>query len=594
MKGSVKILSVILIIASVFGIVGGGIGLADVLECKAYWEDKSAVSTADLATLEDGLNTLAENKQTYIDGLAAYEKGTKDYEDGQKTLEDGKKEYEDGQKTLEEKTKEYNDGLNSLKAAEKELAEGKATLEANKEAYAAGKASIASGEEQLETARALIASNEAKLNGLLQVINGINAVDAGLTEWQSGYSNLTNFGAIYKTLTSLDISEGTTSDESVTNYNNAIAAAKSTLDALPDDNPNKVNYLPSVNALQGVPALVQAGQQKLATNTANLFNSVLSNDDLSKALQQATGMDSATLKSTVGNLGSMPFGTFNTTMTSLVGTAKGLVSNLQSQYDTGMQQLEAGKKALAENEAKLEAGKKQVADYEAGQAKYNSGLDEYYAGRQKLVNGKAQLDEGKAKLEAAEKTIKEGEKSLTDAEKQLADGKAKLEEFEAGQKQVIEGIETVLASETYGNLVSIADRLGPDYKYLDSKDMLDTDQGLAAVAAAREFSAENGAVVTKELTARAVGAVLAIIAGVAALVAGAMGLIGTAKIAGIIAAASAVVAVIAAIVTAVAGSTMSAVAGSTVAAIVIAAGAVVAVVAAVHAVGLLAPKKAAV
>lgn len=542
MKGSVKILSVILIIASVFGIVGGGIGLADVLECKAYWEDKSAVSTADLATLEDGLNTLAENKQTYIDGLAAYEKGTKDYEDGQKTLEDGKKEYEDGQKTLEEKTKEYNDGLNSLKAAEKELAEGKATLEANKEAYAAGKAQLA-------------AYSEADIANAKQAYSNVKAeVDAGASE-----------------------------TEAITAV--ATAMAKATIEARNDE------------IVAGVTAQVDGNIDLIKAGVLSEYQ-----NGVAKTL---TGDPDATY----ADLSDDGKAAVNAYIATPEGAAKyeALVAQTrQSKIDKGvydtkqdllMQNLPAARTQVNTaytNYPALEKGLAQIAEYEAGQAKYEAGLDKYYAGRQQLVNGKAQLDEGKAKLEAAEKTIKEGEKSLTDAEKQLADGKAKLEEFEAGQKQAIDGIETVLASETYGNLVSIADRLGPDYKYLDSKDMLDTDQGLAAVAAAREFSAENGAVVTKELTARAVGAVLAIIAGVAALVAGAMGLIGTAKIAGIIAAASAVVAVIAAIVTAVAGSTMSAVAGSTVAAIVIAAGAVVAVVAAVHAVGLLAPKKAAV
>ena len=39
MKKSVKALSVILILAALFGLAGGGYALKDVMECKSYWED---------------------------------------------------------------------------------------------------------------------------------------------------------------------------------------------------------------------------------------------------------------------------------------------------------------------------------------------------------------------------------------------------------------------------------------------------------------------------------------------------------------------------------------------------------------------------
>lgn len=510
MKSSVKILSVILILASIFGLVGGGIGLADTLECKDYWENKSEVSTADLNTLEDGLNTLAENKQAYIDGLAAYEQGSKDYDDGQKTLEDGKKEYEEGQKTLEEKEKEYNAGLAKLEDAEYKLSQARKTLEDNKQAYLAGKAQLAAYESVYPTAKAFVESDTGAGKAAYDAVNAIT---------------------------------GGSSEESV------VTAAASQV----------ATGLITAQVLASIPAdaKTQAIGQYCAAN-GNIDPSSLTAEQTQTILTTA----------------------FSTQINSA------LSANLSTQ---------TANVASAYNAYYLvgayEAGQAGVAEYEAGLDAYNKGLEAYYAGRETLLNGRGQLMEGKEKLEEAGKTINEGQKALNDAEQQLADGKAKLDEYESGQAQVIDGIETVLASETYGDLVSIADRLGPDFKYLDSNGILDIDQGLAVVAAAREFSGDNGTVVTRELTLRAVGAVLAIIAGVVALVAGAIGLIGSSKIAGIIAAAAAVVAVVAAILTPVAGTVMSAVAGSTVAAIVIAAAAVVAIVAIVNAVVDLATKK---
>lgn len=513
MKSSVKILSVILILASIFGLVGGGIGLADTLECKDYWENKSEVSTADLNTLEDGLNTLAENKQAYIDGLAAYEKGSKDYEDGQKTLEDGKKEYEDGQKTIQEKEKEYNAGLAKLQEAESKLAAGKENLEKNKQAYLAGKAKLAAPETQA-------AYNAAKA-----------AYDANPTAIKGAYD-------------AVNVYAKDSDDEDVIR-----AAAFQAYDAkIPGENKAQL-YTDALN---------KATVDYCSTHS-------IADPSTLTAEQQAEVKALAT-----------------TYYQGSVLTLPGAVDSITS--------LGQGYGAYL-TVTSYEAGQASVAEYEAGLDDYNKGIEDYYAGRETLLNGRGQLMEGKEKLEEAEKTINEGQKTLNDAEKQLADGKSKLDEYESGQAQVIDGIETVLASETYGDLVSIADRLGPDFKYLDSNGILDIDQGLAVVAAAREFSGDNGTVVTRELTLRAVGAVMAIIASVIALVAGAIGLIGSSKVAGIVAAVSAVVAVVAAILTPVAGTVMSAVAGSTVAAIVIAAAAVVAIVAIVNAVVDLATKK---
>lgn len=657
MKGSVKLLSIILILASLFGLVGGGIGLKDVMDCKAYWEDKGAKSDADLTTLEDGLNTLKENEQAYLDGLAAYEAGSKDYEQGKKDLADGQKEYDAGLKTLEEKQAEYNKGVNDLKAAESKLAAGRKTLEENQDAYVAGKTAIKAGEPQLEAARIQIAENEAKLANAKTLLDGIAAIDDGFNNptegWHAGYTGLQTFYANmikagnafnvpaasnvaeydaaianakagleqvsngYKALhgaeqkkaqlteqkTQLEAAGDTSSDtyqsvvDGITQCDTLIAGINAQLAGKPTE--AEVNQqLPLLTMLQenNVPTAVKNGQQTLAAGVAQAVSGIMSDRTLAAKLVSASGMSQQQLIATVNALPTMDYASFDATMQQLLAVSAGLVNGdngLKATYENGLVALEAGKKEFAQKEAELNAGKAKIAEYEKGLAEYNAGLDQYYAGKNKLTNGKVQLDEGKEKLDTASKTISEGKKTLSDAEKQLAEGKAKLEEFESGRDQVIAGIETVLASETHGKLVSIADRLGPDYKYVDDKGNLDIDQGLAAVATAREFSADNSAAVTKELTTRAVAAVLALIAGVVALVAGILGLMSVCKVAGILSLVAAVAAVAAAVAAGVAGSVMSVVAGSGVAAITIAAGAVVALVGAINAVVALKGAKAA-
>ena len=81
-KTSVKVLSVVLILASLFGLCAGGLTLKDMLNCKAYWEQKGEESDASITLLEDGLNQLKENESAYNDGLAALAQGEKDYEAG--------------------------------------------------------------------------------------------------------------------------------------------------------------------------------------------------------------------------------------------------------------------------------------------------------------------------------------------------------------------------------------------------------------------------------------------------------------------------------------------------------------------------------
>ena len=92
---SVKVLSVVLILASLFGLCAGGLTLKDMLNCKAYWEQKGEESDASITLLEDGLNQLKENESAYNDVLASLAQGENDYEAGQLELDAGAKSLSD-------------------------------------------------------------------------------------------------------------------------------------------------------------------------------------------------------------------------------------------------------------------------------------------------------------------------------------------------------------------------------------------------------------------------------------------------------------------------------------------------------------------
>lgn len=597
MKKSVKALSVILILAALFGLVGGGITFGDVMDCKAYWEAKGEESDANLAKLEEGLNTLKENEAAYLEGREAYETGLKDYEAGKKQIEDGQKEYDAGVQTLKEKQAEYDAGLAKLQAAKTQLAEGQAK-------YDAGAAALTQA-------------------GTL--LNGLSSINSGYANWKAGYEGLLGFQALVaKSGTSLpspsadpaviaayDAAIDTTkaSLEAGIGYHNQLeqlqaqktqleAAIKATeaaggdasqliaqlaqvntgietLSAALAGKPSKAEMevsLQGVSQLAGVPAALAQGQQELAAGTAAAVNGILSNEELAAKVTAASGMDAAALSAAVAALPGMDYPTFNGTMTQLTGLANGLVGGndgLQAQYDAGKAELDAAKKAL-----------------DAGYAEYN-------AGKAKLDDGAVQLAEGKKTLEEAGKTLAEGKKTLEAAEKQLSEGKAKLDEFESGREQVIAGLETLKGTETYAGLVSIAERLGEDFSYMKNDTDLDMEKGLEAVAVGREFSGENGAAVTRELTNRAIAAALALLGSVLALAAGIMGLAGKAKGSGVLAVIAALAAGAAVAAALMAGTELSAAAGSTTGPLALAAGGVLTAASIAQAIAALAPSKTA-
>lgn len=161
-----KALSILLIVAAVFGFYGGAVNIKDVLACKDYWEVEGEKSTENLNKLEDGINQLKENEQAYLDGLDKVAQGEQD-------LAKGEADYAAGQKELAAGEADYAAAPAKLAAGEKDLAAGYA-------AYNDGLQSLADGKESLKSLQKLI-------NGLNDIYDGYTNKNKG---WKPGYDKL--------------------------------------------------------------------------------------------------------------------------------------------------------------------------------------------------------------------------------------------------------------------------------------------------------------------------------------------------------------------------------------------------------------------
>ncbi len=121
-----KICSVLIILASIFGLAGAGLGVKDALAVKAFMEGDG---TSDpVKELTDGLKLLGDNESAYKEGIITYKDGLVQLADGEKELAAGKAQlaqgYKDyaagkaelaaGQKLIDENTQAYNEGKETL------------------------------------------------------------------------------------------------------------------------------------------------------------------------------------------------------------------------------------------------------------------------------------------------------------------------------------------------------------------------------------------------------------------------------------------------------------------------------------------------
>ncbi|MBR2539702.1 MAG: hypothetical protein IKE85_02580 [Mogibacterium sp.] len=239
----------------------------------------------------------------------------------------------------------------------------------------------------------------------------------------------------------------------------------------------------------------------------------------------------------------------------------------EKSYKEAPAKLAAAEKQLAAGEKELAAGKKKLA---AGKAEYAQGLADYKAAPAKLADGRAQLADG--------------EKALAEGRQTLEDGKAKLAEYEDGEQQVRDGLATLMGTEANGGLTSIYDRRSGDDDFDNGDTHLDLDEGLEAVGTGREYQADSGALITKEITNRAIGTAAGLGAGALAVLAGILSFLKKNKGAGISAILAAAAGAAGVAVGTSAGMEFSSIAGSAVGATPWVAAGILAGVALVHAI----------
>lgn len=112
------VLSIVLVLASIFGMFACVAGVRDILNIKDYKLADSEFAKENLVTARDGIAQLKENEQTYIDGVGTYTAGQQTLANGYAAYAAGKQTLAEGQATIDANTDAYNEGKETLSKIE--------------------------------------------------------------------------------------------------------------------------------------------------------------------------------------------------------------------------------------------------------------------------------------------------------------------------------------------------------------------------------------------------------------------------------------------------------------------------------------------
>jgi putative ABC transport system permease protein len=591
-----KGLSVLLIVAALFGFYGGASSLTDVLACKDYWEKEGEKSTADMNKLEDGLNQLGDNEEAYLDGVKQVADGEVALEEGKQTLAQGEADYA---------------------AAPAKLRAGEAKLAAGKSAYADGKATYNAGLKEYNSKKAEFDKIVAKFNQLMDEKEGypywkktyLASLEQAKTDPKkaSCFTDEAHYFTIIpsKALEHFNEFAGNSGARKI-----VLSVKNDQLTAAYDggDEKTKVGIL----MLKVKPGLENS--KKEAEDALAYLKSIPEGQRSEKEKKKITELETITIPTINGALAGLdvyiPEMTYYATVLGLVSGREQMYNELvpvlekmASDEETakkinklvpgGMKTIKAGlsndgglfvatmdklipvaQDVIKENSAKLAAAKKQL----------NDGAKKLKAAEKQIKKGEAELAQGYADYEAAPAKLAAGRQQLADGLKQLEEGKKQLAQYEDGEQQVRDGLATLMSTEPNGGLESILDRRGGDDEFDDANGHLDIQEGLDAVDVGRGYQADSGELITKEITNRAVGTAAGLGAAVLACLAALLSLIKKYKGAAVTAVLAAIAGVAGAVVGNGAGSEFSNIAGSTVGSLPWIAAGVVAAVACVFAI----------
>lgn len=494
MSKAVKALSIILILAALFGLVGGGMSLKDALDSKDYFGKKGEETDAAFTKLEDGLAQLQENEQAYLDGRDKYEDGLKQYEEGKAQYEEGKKTYEDG-------LKEYENGKAQLADAAKQLQSGRAELAAGKQKLDAGEAQFANTlmQQKNEAAQTVAGADYNQLPADAQA-----QIDAAVND-KINQANQVN------TAVKQLMGQGLTKEQAVN------AVANSQVAQQVDANNDQIVAAVTAAVRQNVEQKVRAGAEELKPALREQAAQEKFGASYDQLPEEAKAAIDAGVNEKVE--AGIPAEVEKQMASEQVGAIidQNVADQKAKLIEANMPDAVALVNTAVTTTESIQALQKGRSDYAAGRAKLANGEAQYADGQKKLTDAEKQLTDGKAALDDAEQ-------QLADAEKQLADGKEQLKQFEDGRDQIIDGLNTVISTEPDNGLKSIADRLGKGFSFMKNDTDLDIEKGKEVVAAGRSYSSDSGELITKEVVTRVVGAALALVGSLLALVAGFLGL----------------------------------------------------------------------
>ena len=100
-KTAHKLVSILILLASIFGLLAGAFGVRDALAVKTFLQG-DGTGDDPVAMLTDGISQLKENEKAYNDGIIQYKDGLVQLEDGAVQLADGEVQLADGKKQLKD------------------------------------------------------------------------------------------------------------------------------------------------------------------------------------------------------------------------------------------------------------------------------------------------------------------------------------------------------------------------------------------------------------------------------------------------------------------------------------------------------------
>ncbi|MEA4895960.1 MAG: hypothetical protein VB064_11980 [Oscillospiraceae bacterium] len=340
MKGQkmLKVVSILLIIASLAVIVVGGLGVKqNILDIKTQKEAEAADANASIDKLEAGIATLESNRAAYEQGKEDLEAGQAQYDAGMKQLEESQAQYDAGSAELAKNTAAYNEGKATYNSGLAQYNAGLAEYNKKKAEYEAGLAQYTAGKAQYDAGIALLNEKTASYQtAKAAVADGKDAYEkilaAGQAQYDAGLEQYNSNAAMLEQAKAAGLLAG----DALAEKEALLAEAKKQLDE------GKAKLIP-YDTVMGLIKEYEDGKAQLDAAAAQL--------DAAKPV-----------------------------------------------LDAAPAQLAAGKKQLDAASAQLTAGKAQLQEYEAGKAQLDAAAPQLADGKAQLEDAAKQLADGKAKL----------------------------------------------------------------------------------------------------------------------------------------------------------------------------------------------------